>query len=422
MTKADKSKFDLKAAIEKNALVVIVGCVFAASSAVYAVVNGWYEREYKFKADKLEDQYKGKFAQLDTERSRITLTINTESKVISQDTIFIDPQKLPQNYSIVEGGIFAVPKIQGPENNWAWKTRSELEILGEAVGPKKLGEAFPKEQQKVLENNAFSRVSCYESAKTYKIRVEDSTVVVRQRAFFERVSWEDISKMLTAVNASRVQNLFDAIGKIGDSVDVWSVEELFVTSLDFSKSKNLKFLENTDEMADELAKVSVKQPGRATLFLDYVETHFGKDAGDRFKKSFELKRDKLEKEEEAKKAQKKKLEEERAKEPVKVEVDKLGFFLGLFSQPGVSDQISPFGTFKPTNYTFKDNVFTIQGYFDLKDVKGIQAGSITRIYFLRIGMLRDDGLYTVGLIYPADSDFTGLHQAMSLIDGVRILK
>jgi hypothetical protein len=422
MTKADKSKFDLRAAIEKNALVVIVGCVFAASSAVYAVVNGWYEREYKFKADKLEDQYKEKFAQLDSERSRITLTINTESKVISMDTVFIDPQKLPQNYSVVEGGTFAVPKIQGPENNWVWKTRSELEILGEALGPKTLAEAFPKEQQKVLENNASSHVSCYESAKTYKIRVEDSIVVVRQRAFFQRVPWEDISKMLTAENASGVQNLFDAIGKIGDNVDVWNLEEMFVTSPDFSKEKKLKFLENTDVITDQLARVGVKQPGRAAIFLDYVETHFGKDVEDRIQKSFEPKRVKLEKEEEAEKAQKKKMEEERAKEPVKIEVDKLGVFLALFSQPGVAGQASPFGKFTPTNYTFKDKMFTIQGYFDLKDVKGIQAGSITRIYFLRIGMLRDDGIYAMGYTYPADNDFTGLHQAMSLIDGVRILK
>ena len=81
---------------------MIIASVFAASSAVYAVVNGWYEREYRLKGTELESRCKEKFAQLDSERSRITLTIKTESRVVSPENIFIDPQKLPPNYSVIK--------------------------------------------------------------------------------------------------------------------------------------------------------------------------------------------------------------------------------------------------------------------------------------------------------------------------------
>jgi hypothetical protein len=418
MSRVPKSPTDLKSVIEKNALVVIIVCVFGVSSAVYGVVNAWHVREYKLKSAELEKHYKDEFAKLESERARIKVTIETESKTLSADRIFVSPQKLPPDYSVVEGGVFAVPPIQEGKDKWTWKTRNEFELIGEAFGPKQLKEMISEKERKLLEKTAATfRLSCYESGRIHEIKAHGYTIALRPRAFFQRISWEDISRAQTDANAGKVEGLFDWLDSIGDNIDVWSVEELILTTPETPIEKKIKLLNDTDFVSSELARVSMKQAGRVNLFLGYIAAHFGPDLAQKLSKSFRLKRDELQKKQDKKKEE----AAQRKQQPVKIEPDRLETFLSVFSAIGSGNGASPFGEFKATDYTFRDNAFSVQGYYNLKTAQGIESGVVTRIYILRIGLMRDDGIYAIGLVYPADNDFSGLRQAMSLIDGARIL-
>lgn len=409
------SKFDLKTFIEKNTLIVLVVTVFATGSAIYGIVNGWYEREYKLKTAELQRTYDEKTNQLDTERTRIKVTIETESKYVRPDRVFVAATELPSDYSVAQDGIFAMPRIQEGNHDWKWAMHNEEEIIGEALGAKQLKELLPDEQKKLLKSVPL-KVLCYESPQAQEIKTSEFVVSVRPRATFERVTWDDISKLETEANASRVQGLFDVIDNFADGSSLYDINELFIITPEISNSKKSEFLREPRTIKSA-ARVSLTQFGRAALFLDYVRTHLPADEAEAFAKAVDKEEDVLRSEDKKKEEEKKK----RAENKVKVEPDKLETFLGMFAATGSGNQLSPYGSFKSTDYTFTQNAFSIQGYYDLTSVSGLQS-KIKRIYRLQIGFMREDGLYLIGFVYPANNDFAEFHQLMSLIDGVRIVR
>ena len=159
------------------------------------------------------------------------------------------------------------------------------------------------------------------------------------------------------------------------------------------------------------------------LFLEYIETQLSRDLARNLRESSEKKRQVLEQQIKQKQERMQRNKEEREKaEHVTIEPNKLATFLQLFSSVGIMSDATPHAKFIATDYTFNGNAFSVQGYYDLTGDPEIKVGPVIRLYVLKLGIMQEDGLYHLGFVYPADREYSGLGEIMSLISGARIIR
>ncbi len=409
-SKARAKTIDFKAAIEKHPIAVVLALVFSATTAVAGIISTWSAREIELKKAELEQAFRLKQSQLDEERNRIQISIGSETKSVVPERLFVPLQQLPAGYSVAEGGVFAVPRIATSAEPWTWQTRSELDLLVEAAGGlQQLVKSLPESDAKQLQ--VFSgrlKVLCYESAASIPIEIQGESLVIRPRAFFRRLTWSDFTDLATARNAAAVKGLFEWIQGVSDST--YGTLELAVT---FSPDVAIKAIDSSFEaFTRQAALKSLYEPSRVILLTNHLKAAFPIEFSSRFVDGMAKQLPWAREEKARRDADKAK----REVEPTKVEPNRLETFVGLFSELAVENP--GLGPLKPTSYSFNTNSFSVQGYFELPPAS---KSKVQRIYVLRVAVMRQEGVYLLGFIYPFDGSSTDLKELMSLVDGVRVI-
>ncbi|MHC4398054.1 MAG: hypothetical protein ACYTG0_00065 [Planctomycetota bacterium] len=409
----------------KHPLVAFVVALVACGGTLFAAIDYWYsgkydarvislESEFKSQSARLDQEHESRLAKLENERARIRFSIENESAFLQKDKIFVAPTEIPASYEFLDRGVFAISPVHTDGHKWKWKTRSEYDILAEAVGTElNLPDALKQ-----------INLSCYESDELYTITFGDEKLHVRPRARFQFVPWEKLAEIVAGANRQNVDALSDYIGNLVKTDYRLSFLEDVLTDPEFEETQEWKdkFVEyiHADRglLAKSLAEVYLESPGRVRAFLFLLKhkhsASLSQELNDAMLRNLKTM--------EAEQAKAEDTEEARGEEPLVGTPDRLAFFLGMFVFVGDQAAITPFGKFEAVEYSFSEDMFVIQGYYDISQFTTEPGPPLTRLHILHLGFLTDKGIYIAGYTIPVEKDYKYVRALMSLVSSLRIVR
>ncbi|MHC4398427.1 MAG: hypothetical protein ACYTG0_01970 [Planctomycetota bacterium] len=254
----------------------------------------------------------------------------------------------------------------------------------------------------------------------------DEKLHVRPRARFQFLPWEKLAEIVTQANRQDVDALsaYIDIEKLVQAEHRWSFLEDLLTNPLFKETP--EWTDRIEKHIDadrhilvpRLAEVYLERPGRVRVFLFLLKHRHSEslsqelnDAVLRSVKTMEAGRAKAENTEEA-----------RGEEPFVGTPDRLAFFLNMFVLVGLQAAIAPIGEFEAVEYSFSEDMFVIQGYYDISQFTTEPGPQLTRLHILQLGFLTDKGMYMAGYTIPVEKDYKYVGALMSLVSSLRIVR
>jgi hypothetical protein len=100
------------------------------------------------------------------------------------------------------------------------------------------------------------------------------------------------------------------------------------------------------------------------------------------------------------------------------ESEMFNLFFHMFSVQNSSGISEVYGKMNETEYLFNKNVYLIYGYYNFKEDLN---RSIKKFYVLRMGFLREEGVYAIDFNMPVKEDYSELKILNTLLHGFKII-